>query len=253
MTVTKTLNSIRGFTPAIAHWAYNGNARNFVGFLSGGKIDRIERTVGHFGSSLNALPLLDAFRHDLNPAGLPALYNLRVGFGGLTAPLANIDSTGFASTAFHAFPDTLAFDAYSGDFGPAFSGLVLGAATFLVAHPEFGLISFGGNIRTLGTILTIQPRDAVRRRVYIAPLGLFFEIDAGRITHFTYDVNTRQVIATFAALRDSPATEATLIYEDTLGQGVKLLSGAGYVPRLGGVTVSLPGTATFGIGCICFK
>lgn len=51
--------------------------------------------------------------------------------------LMNIDREGFASAAFHSFPSTLKWDAYSGDYGPNFFGHALNAATYVVNHPEF--------------------------------------------------------------------------------------------------------------------
>ena len=43
--------------------------------------------------------------------------------------LTNIDQAGFASVAFHSFPSTLKWDAYSGDYGPNFFGHALNTAT----------------------------------------------------------------------------------------------------------------------------
>ena len=55
----------------------------------------------------------------------------------------DIDRDGFASVAFHSFPDTLAWDAYSGDYGPNFFGHALNTATYVIDHPEFGWQAFG--------------------------------------------------------------------------------------------------------------
>ena len=60
--------------------------------------------------------------------------------------ITNIDQEGFASAAFHAFPDMLSFDPLSGDYGPNFFGHALNAATYVVNHPEFGWQAFGGNV-----------------------------------------------------------------------------------------------------------
>ena len=49
--------------------------------------------------------------------------------------------------AFHSFPSTLKWDAYSGDYGPNFFGHAFNTATYLINHPEFGWQSFGGNLR----------------------------------------------------------------------------------------------------------
>lgn len=57
-----TLNAILGYMPTVPHWGYNGNARRYWDFLYAGKVRRIERQIHHYGSGLNALPVLAAYR-----------------------------------------------------------------------------------------------------------------------------------------------------------------------------------------------
>ena len=139
-TAQKSINAIRGYMPTIAHWGWNSNARRYWDFLYAGEfpLARIERQIHHYGSGLNALPILDNYRRMPDPQSLEAIYDLRVGYGGNQGPLSNIDAGGFGSMAFHSYPDTLRWDAYSGDYGPNFAGHVMGAATYLVNHPIFG-------------------------------------------------------------------------------------------------------------------
>ncbi|TVY80290.1 hypothetical protein LSUE1_G007852 [Lachnellula suecica] len=185
-TATKTINSILGYMPTVSHWAWNGNARRYWDNIYGGKLQRIERQGHHYGSGLNALPLLAHFQ--ANPTDS---YALRVGFAGNSGPLSNIDAEGFASASFHTWPETLAWDAYSGDYGPNFVGLVLGSGTYVVQDPELGLVAYGGRLVTGndGTV-TVQPRDAVRRKVYLAMYGMQFSIDAGAIESVKYGNDT---------------------------------------------------------------
>lgn len=70
--------------------------------IYGGKLMRIERQIHHYGSGLNALPLLSAF--ESSPTDY---YLLRVGYAGSSGPLTNIDQGGFASASFHSFADTV--------------------------------------------------------------------------------------------------------------------------------------------------
>ncbi|MBS1792788.1 MAG: hypothetical protein JSS81_02980 [Acidobacteria bacterium] len=176
------LNSILGYLPAIPHWGYNGNSRRYWDFLYAGKLRRIERQLHHYGSGLNAIPVLADFR-----AHPRDFYLLRIGYGGATGALSNIDREGFASVAFHSFPDTLRWDAYSGDYGPNFFGCATNAATYVVDHPDFGWQAFGGNIAISGNIVTVTPLDAARRRLYIAPFGLWLTLDAGRFRSVVLD------------------------------------------------------------------
>jgi hypothetical protein len=189
-----SLNSIIGYMPTLPHWGYNGNARRYWDFLYGGKLRRIERQLHHYGSGLNAIPVLAHYREHPEDE-----YLLRVGYGGMMGALSNIDQEGFASAAFHSFPSTLKWDAYSGDYGPNFFGHAFNVATYVVDHPEFGWQSFGGNIRVVGNWANVQPLDSFRKRVYVAPLGLWLTLDAGTFEKISINTRTRVVRVTLSA------------------------------------------------------
>ncbi|KAF7940120.1 uncharacterized protein EAE98_000247 [Botrytis deweyae] len=187
-TVAKTINTILGYMPTVSHWAWNGNARRYWDFIYGGKMMQFERMGHHYGSGLNALPLLSHFEQ--NPS---QTYLLRVGYGGTNGPLSNIDHEGFASAAFHTWPDTMAWDGYSGDYGPNFVGLSLGSGVYVVDDAVLGLVAFGGTLSGSNTSWTVEPRDAVRRKVYIAQLGFKFEVDAAAIESVKYEDGKVQI------------------------------------------------------------
>ncbi|KAK6216054.1 hypothetical protein LQW54_003828 [Pestalotiopsis sp. IQ-011] len=150
----------------------------------GGKLRRIERQIHHYGSGLNALVLLGAFRSDPSDN-----YLLQVGYGGISGPLSNINQDGFGSASFHIFPDTLKWDGFSAEYGSNFLGPALGSATYIVADPELGMVAYGGILRLSGTTMTVQPRDHVRKKAFIGPLGLLVSIDAGTIQQFSLEAN----------------------------------------------------------------
>ncbi|KAF2119055.1 hypothetical protein BDV96DRAFT_541472 [Lophiotrema nucula] len=190
-TATKTINSILGYMPTVAHWGWNGNARRYWDFVYAARITQVERQIHHYGSALNSLPLLSYFEQ--NPTDL---YALRVAFAGNTAPLTNIDEGGFGSAAFHSYPELLKWDPYSGDYGQGFLGLALGQCTYIVNDRIHGDLIFGGNLieaASNATTVLMEPRDAVRRRVFVADLGLKIEISAGVIQRVAYDKATRGV------------------------------------------------------------
>lgn len=149
---------------------------------------RIERQIHHYGSGLNSLPLISQF--EATPTDY---YLLRVAFGGLSGPTTNIDEGGFASASFHSFADTLMWDGYSGDYGPNFVGHSLGMGTFLIDHPDFGWQALGGNVVATSPTVQVQIRDTVRRRVFIAPLGQLFSLDAGAFIELVYDPAAKTV------------------------------------------------------------
>jgi hypothetical protein len=177
-----TLHAILGYDPAIPSWGYNGSARRYWDFIYGGKLTRLERQLHHYGSGINAIPLLSAYREHPDD-----LYLLRVGYGGTMGELSNIDEEGFASAAFHSFPDKLAFDAYSGDYGSGFFGHAFNTATYLVNDPALGWIAFGGNVMKRNETITVTALDSFRNRLYIAPLGLWLTLDAGKFKQAVFD------------------------------------------------------------------
>lgn len=191
-----SLNSIVGYMPSIPHWGYNGNARRYWDFLYAAKLQRIERQIHHYGSGLNAIPMLDHYRSFPQDE-----HYLRVGYAGGGAALTNIDQEGFASAAFHSYPDTLKWDAINGDYGMNFFGHAMNAATYVADMKDFGWQAFGGNISVKGDRVTVTPRDSMRKRIYIAPFGLWLTLDAGTFESVKIDRSSRTVKASI-----SPAT-----------------------------------------------
>lgn len=190
-----SLNSILGYMPTIPHWGYNGNARRYWDFLYGGKLRRIERQLHHYGSGLNAIPVLSEFRE--NPEDF---YLLRVGYGGMMGALTNIDLEGFASAAFHSFPSALEWDAYSGDYGPNFFGHSMNTATYVIHHDEFGWQAFGGNVEVERDLVKVLPLDSFRKRVFVAPIGLWLTLDAGNFEAIRFNAADKSVELGFSPL-----------------------------------------------------
>ncbi|KIK71566.1 hypothetical protein GYMLUDRAFT_52628 [Collybiopsis luxurians FD-317 M1] len=249
-TAANALNSIIAYQPLIAHWGYNGNARRYWDNIYAGKLMRYERQIHHYGSGLNALPLIESF--EANPTDN---YLLRVGFGGLSGPLSNIDQGGFAAASFHSFPDTLAWDAYSGDYGPNFSGHTMGMGTFIVNHPNFGWQAFGGNVISTSPAVQVQIKDSIRRRVFIAPLAALLQLDAGAFSTVSYNPTAKTVTVTITPVADGTTGAASapvgrlVISQTATISGAKLLkpttslatdAGAFVIPFANGVgTVTL--------------
>ncbi|MGA4579881.1 DUF5695 domain-containing protein [Limisphaera sp. VF-2] len=212
-----TLHAILGYMPTLPHWGYNGCARRYWDFLYAGKIRRIERQLHHYGSGLNAIPVLHAYREQPGDFHL-----LRVGHGGAMGPLANIDAEGFASAAFHSFPDSLFWDPYSGDYGPNFFGHVMTIGTYVARHPEWGWIVFGGEVETRDRLVRVHPKDSLRRRIFLAPQALWLTLDAGRFEQLEYDTAEGRIRIGLGPA--DPFTPAAYLRIETTGPGPK----AGY-------------------------
>jgi Family of unknown function (DUF5695) len=215
-----TLDAVLGYDPAIPHWGYNGSARRYWDFIFAAKDRRLERQLHHYGSGLNAIPVRAAYREHPDD-----FYLLRVGYGGTMGALTDIDQDGFAAAAFHSFPDMLKPDPFSGDYGPNFFGHAWNAATYIVNHPAFGWLAFGGNIKKEGAILSIVPCDAFRSRIFVAPLGLWLTLDAGTFERLELDPTT-PVVRVGLAGKSAVTPEARLRIE----QPAKAKAGLTYRP-----------------------
>jgi hypothetical protein len=189
-----TLNAILGYDPAIPHWGYNGSARRYWDFIFAAKDRRLERQLHHYGSGLNAIPLLAQYREHPEDT-----YLLRVGYGGTMGALTDIDQEGFASAAFHSFPDMLKLDPITGDYGPNFFGHAWNTATYVVKHPELGWLVFGGNVMVQGKTIKVTPLDSYRSRIYLAQLGLWLTLDAGTFQSVEINSASGEVRLGFAA------------------------------------------------------
>lgn len=224
-----TLNSILSYMPTVPHWGYNGNARRYWDFLYGGKLSRIERQIHHYGSGMNAIPVLTEFRDHPDD-----FYLLRVGYGGAMGALSNIDQEGFASAAFHSFPSTLKWDAYSGDYGPNFVGHALNTGTYITRTDDFGWQAFGGNLTVSGDWVKTSPKDSFRRKAFIAPAALKITLDSGRLDQVSFNQKTGEVRLT---LRQDAGVAAARLhlepgdkYEIVKGADIKLDAGFHVIP-----------------------
>jgi hypothetical protein len=117
--------------------------------------------------------------------------------------LTDIDSEGFLSAAFDAFPDMLRWDPLSGDNGPNFFGHAWNTATYVIDHPEFGWLAFGGDLSTTGDTVRVTPLDSFSSCLYLAPLGLWITLDAGRIVGVEFNSSTGVVKIGLAAANEN--------------------------------------------------
>ncbi len=183
-----TLNAILAYMPTVPHWGYNGSARRYWDFLYGGKLSRVERQLHHYGSALNAIPVLDAYSDTPDD-----LYLLRVGYAGMLGGIANVTSDGFGSAAFHSYPSTLAIDGISGDYGTGFFGYAINNSSFLINDPTFGWLGFGGNVSTSGDWVTLELTSATRSKVLISPAQVEVSLFAGDIKYVSFNKNSGKI------------------------------------------------------------
>jgi len=169
------------------HWAYNGNARRYWDFLYGGKLSRVERQIHHYGSGLNAIPVLKAYRDH------PDFYLLKVGYGGTLGAISNITQDGFGSAAFHSYPSTMRIDYLSGDYGSNFFGYALNTATYITKNKDLGWLSFGGNIEENDDEIKVTLTTAAKSKIYFEPKELWLTLDAGTFKELIYDKSSGEI------------------------------------------------------------
>ena len=118
--------------------------------------------------------------------------------------ISAIDQEGFPSAAFHSYPQNLRWDDYTGDYGPNFFGHAVTTATYVVHDPTDGWLAFGGNVRSANGWITVRTLDSLRRRIYLAPVGLYLSLDAGTFESVAFNPSTGAVRLTL-----SPSNEFT--------------------------------------------
>ncbi|KAK1658005.1 hypothetical protein BDP55DRAFT_760181 [Colletotrichum godetiae] len=217
---TRAVDTVLGFTS------------NYWDFDLAGKLRRLERQIHHYGSALDSQVLLSALRDDP-----PDSYLLRTGHGGSFAPLSSINEAGCPSAGSHSFPDTLQWDGFTADYDPGFLGMALNTGTYVAEDEQVGLVAYGGELSIDGSKVTVEPRDPVRKRVFIGPLAVLITVDAGVIEQFACDVNTRSISMTLLQLVNAPKAmnatvwmESTEVSWDISGDNVEVARGGWRVP-----------------------
>lgn len=249
----RTVQAVLAYSTVLPHWAYCGSARRYWDFTINGKTQwGNEREFHHYGSTLNAVAVLDAYR-----AYPRRYYLLQLGACSLLGHLSNIHPNGAASMAWHGDPGLLKRDGFSGDYGPGLYGYYRSASSYLTCMPPNGWVCAlcdvqegepaaeqqqppgGASSDRSATpagcnphaLLRIIPRDALRRRAYLAPLGLSILVEGAYLAEVTLvpaDLSMSIVLRPHAA---APSARATLFLEAESIEPPPPLPAAGYVVR----------------------
>lgn len=104
-----------------------------------------------------------------------------------------------------------ALQAYSGDYGLGFFGSSLEASATLARDPSLGTICYLCDLETVSvggataSKFTIRPRDAYRQRVFLEPLGVYLQADAGTFDVVALDLVARTIAVSFSSVSTTPA------------------------------------------------
>jgi hypothetical protein len=101
----------------------------------------------------------------------------------------------------------------------------MNTATYVVDDPTLGWLCFGGNLHRQSGGVRIEPLDASRTRLYLAPAGLWITLDAGRIREAVYNPSTGVV-----RLRLDAATTVTRTARLRIAQPATIKGVGSYTP-----------------------
>ncbi len=140
------------------------------------------------------------------------------GYGGLTSFLTTIQDSGAVRGWFLWWPDRMGFDLRSLDTDLGLYSYLLAAKAYVVEDEAFGLVGYGCDVdRDKTGTYRVVPWDGLRKRLWIAPLGIDVRVEKGEI----------------ARVAASPRTgELSLTLEDTTGlvpEAAFEISGAGVI------------------------
>ena len=220
----RTVDHILSYMRSLPNWSFMGGADS-GDVANGGKwlttAGTGQRDMGkmHYRAGLNQIPLSEWYRTHPDD-----FFLLEIAVGAQAGQLTNIDENGAPSIYFHSMPHVMEHDAYSGDYGLGFFGISLETGATLVLHPALGPLCYlcdlaivtpaaasaaasaaAANPETAGStgsstgVFELWPLDAYRQRVYLEPLGLWLQADAGTFTCVRLDLPQRRIIVRFAA------------------------------------------------------
>ncbi len=215
----QTVGAVLAYMTLLPHWAPSGSARRYWDYVINGKTSiGNEREFHHYGSTLNAVALLDAYRAYPGRSHL-----LRLGTAALLGHLSNIYPSGAASMAWHGDPALLRRDGYSGDYGVGLYGYWRSAAAYLDCEAHRGWECMLCDIvrpaptssrgaTACSQRVVIVPRDALHRRAYVAPIGLTLSVEGAQIVELEYHPTHRSVIVSLEPHEAARSAEATLFH-----------------------------------------
>jgi hypothetical protein len=136
----------------------------------------------------------------------------------------------------------LKWDGITGDYGGGFLGMALNGGTYVAEEKDAGIVAYGGVAcqSRKGTV-TVKPKGAVRRRVFIGPLKVLIEVDAAVVEEFRFHVEEGSVSLSLNQDPDAPQAKETAIWVDSYADGVDwTVEGEGVAKGRGGWMLSLP-------------
>jgi hypothetical protein len=137
------------------------------------------------------------------------------------------------------------WNAYSGDCCMDFYGHAYATATYVLKHPAFGWLSFGGNMNVAHDgAVHVTPKDSARTRLFLAPSRAWITLEAGKIAGASDDPKSGAITLTLDAATST--TPGARLFVDSGGRKLRLQrvsesAADNPVGERGGYTVPLTG------------
>jgi hypothetical protein len=120
--------------------------------------------------------------------------------------------------------------------------MALGSGAYVADDERLGLVAFGGVLtRRDGGAVHVATRDAVRKRVFIGPLGAYISVDAGIIGEFSYVEGTGD-ISLVLSQAGGPRAEHVVVWIESASPGQWKVTGATEARGGSQVTMAPSGT-----------
>lgn len=138
----------------------------------------------------------------------------------------------------------LKHDPHSGDFGLGFFGHSLESGSYYVKDKALGDLCFlcdasSGNDEADSSAVVVTPRDSYRRRLFVEPIALYVEVEAGTIASASIDIAKKTIVIKFDPVAQSEGGAPFTKYRVRLTKTSDARPGSKFV--------ATPGTLTRGL------
>lgn len=153
---------------------------------------------------------------------------VRMAFAGRFSPWAYVRSDGAASMGY--CPDLgsshRGISPSTGDIGFALAEYLRSATVFLLSTYDRGFVCYGGVFDSYPkegkTMLRIEPKDGVGKRVVARQLNLIVTVSGAKISSLEFDLNLKELTVVLENPSNSLATEGELTVEGLWGEEIKV-------------------------------
>jgi hypothetical protein len=164
-----------------------------IWFRYGNDTRRFQPEIGTmslwYSESLNGMALLDSFEDTKD------LDTFIKGYAGLVSVMFDIRADGMGFGWFNYEPETFDYKpARTLDNGIALWGFLKGIKSYVLKDESFGWIGCGCDLEVRDSILTVYPKDGLRKRIVFVEDEVSIELVKGQIKSVVFDRTTKRLV-----------------------------------------------------------